>query len=383
MKEAEADSMTLRESIFNMAQEFVRTAFHPCEDKRPLLLWLDDYLGNEQREILKTTELSQGSQVLSNYYGFGFLSYADVVRDWVYGDTHEAAFSPGGWYKQQQGSFSMNREIHPGQDMHMSVAWIVAFNLLHMATTHCSLEAWDFVKFETKLQHRASSVPGLPDLKEGTDQLRELPRPRPNGLPPRLTNDLKLDDISKQWHESANVTVCPVDDRDAPRCPFLWLSGPSGPISQKISSTNDVHKYFEPVLVEPNNWALVDDTGRKDKYGFMPQNTTQNSVMTMEFNMTETPVQMIGFFFLKSYGDKWENSMVTVDVQAKHEFAWRSVTNHTMVGFHDKKTSEMYTEEVHLPNPVATLKLSFRLVNGTTFKLLGIAVCRPNGDSSQ
>jgi hypothetical protein len=50
---------------------------------------MDDYLGNEQREILVTTELAQATMVLANYYGFTSMSYANVVRDIVYGDTHE------------------------------------------------------------------------------------------------------------------------------------------------------------------------------------------------------------------------------------------------------------------------------------------------------
>jgi hypothetical protein len=114
MREAANNNMTLRDKTFTMAQDFTRIVMgDPCPEKRPLLLFLDDYLGNEQRSILQTTELSQGLQVLANYYGYGLVSYPDVVRDWVYGTTAETTFSPAGWYKDnKEGMF---REIHPGK----------------------------------------------------------------------------------------------------------------------------------------------------------------------------------------------------------------------------------------------------------------------------
>ena len=119
MREAANNNMTLRDKTFTMAKDFTRVVMgDPCPEKRPLLLFLDDYLGNEQRSILQTTELSQGLQVLANYYGYGLVSYPDVVRDWVYGTTTETAFSPAGWYKEnKEGMF---REIHPGK---LSCLW--------------------------------------------------------------------------------------------------------------------------------------------------------------------------------------------------------------------------------------------------------------------
>ena len=121
IEEAAGEGKTLSDKVFEMAQDFVRVVLRPrpCQKQPPLLLWLDDYLGNEQRVILETTALSKAMHVLANYYGFGSVSYADAVRDWVYGDTHEILFSPA-WYKGKGDKFT--REIHPGQGAHMSMA---------------------------------------------------------------------------------------------------------------------------------------------------------------------------------------------------------------------------------------------------------------------
>ena len=111
--EALSNNKTLGDYVFNMTQEFVRDVLKddPCREK-PLLIHLDDYLGNEQREILSTMELSQAVQSLADYYGFNRISYANLVRDIVYGDTKEHWFSPEGWWPK--GAKKMEREIHPG-----------------------------------------------------------------------------------------------------------------------------------------------------------------------------------------------------------------------------------------------------------------------------
>ena len=50
----------------------------PCSPKLPLLLYYDDYLGNEQRGLIQTRSFSKAVGVLSDYYGFGVMSYADA-----------------------------------------------------------------------------------------------------------------------------------------------------------------------------------------------------------------------------------------------------------------------------------------------------------------
>jgi hypothetical protein len=88
-READGTNQTLRDKVFDMAQSFVRTVWSDgqhehqsnhtsspdagdsCNKHRPLLLFFDDYLGNEQRSILDTTGVSQAMTTLATYYGFG------------------------------------------------------------------------------------------------------------------------------------------------------------------------------------------------------------------------------------------------------------------------------------------------------------------------
>ena len=132
-----------------MTQEFVRSVLKvddndACDTDPPLLLHMDDYLGNEQRSILQTMELSQAVHVLANYYGFATMSFANAVRDIVYADTKEGWISPVGWYPGDLKTLSdtMEREIHPGMGMHIIASWVASYNVFHMASIYCSMEGY-------------------------------------------------------------------------------------------------------------------------------------------------------------------------------------------------------------------------------------------------
>lgn len=243
--EAESANTTLRERTFEMMQEFVRQVLNTknCNKKDtnnepipPLLLHMDDYLGNEQRKIWDTTELSQGAQVLANYYGFVSMSYADTIREFVYGDTYEKWFSSEWWVEEKRKKiFIFDRQIHPGMGMHISSMWVTVYNLLHLASTYCSMPT---------PPHRMNNISeyeagfwGLPELKGEFKEPMGKPQPQPKGLPPELTKDLLLEDVTSLWRQSAakdqqqqqsySTSTCS-DDENAPhqnhkvKCPFSW-----------------------------------------------------------------------------------------------------------------------------------------------------------------
>merc|ERR1712166_1306298 len=70
-------------SIMRMQQQFIRSVLRSPDGcrKPPLLIYLDDYVGNEQNEILRTMALSSSLNLLGSYYGIATVSYADGVRE--------------------------------------------------------------------------------------------------------------------------------------------------------------------------------------------------------------------------------------------------------------------------------------------------------------
>ena len=342
-----------------MTQSFVRQVLHSCDPKEvpPLLIHVDDYLGNEQRKIWETTELSQGVQVLASYYGFSSLSYADLVREIVYGDTAEKWFSSDWW---ETGKFE--REIHPGMGMHIASTWATAYNILNMVTTYCSLPS---EVYRLDVREYKVGVMGLPALHNDVSQVNGKPHAHPLGLPPPLTKDLLIEDVTQLWKSGEkNGESCESGTQTGPRCPFSWISG----LSLQQNNQTWIEEYFRQKASRWKGWKISDDGG---KTGFVPTNRF-SSEMVLDFSYPQT-IRSVTLFFMRSYGPKWENSQLKLSVNSS-----QSLDERDILGFHAKQTSEVYTEEVHLQSPITngkTLQVKANLVKGTTFKLMGLAIC--------
>mmetsp|Transcript_6732 Transcript_6732/g.7655 ORF Transcript_6732/g.7655 Transcript_6732/m.7655 type:complete len:729 (-) Transcript_6732:267-2453(-) len=395
--EAESSNTTLRDRTFEMIQGFVRQVLNTkrCtknsydEDTKnepipPLLLHMDDYIGNEQRKIWETTELAQGAQVLANYYGFVSMSYADTIREFVYGDTYEKWFSSEWWVKdKKKNTFMFERQIHPGMGMHISSIWVTAYNLLHLASAYCSMPTphrTDNIEYEAGLW-------GLPGLKGEFKEPMGKPQPQPKGLPPELTKDLLLEDITSLWKQSAtkdqqqqsNITLTCSDQnrKDSSssqiKCPFSWVSG----LSLQQNNITWIDEYFRHQSSTWEGWELSEDGG---KIGFIPSVTSRASgknssqLMVLDFEYSQK-IRSVTFFFMKSYGTKWINSELEAKIWSSNH---QLLEERNMLGTHKKNTSEMYTEEIVFNKPADSgdrLQLEVKLIGGETFKIMGLAVC--------
>ncbi|KAG7372004.1 hypothetical protein IV203_018147 [Nitzschia inconspicua] len=397
--EAQSSNTTLRERTFDMMQAFVRQILQTrhCPDHSqyggtddvepipPLLLHMDDYLGNEQRKIWETTELSQGVQVLANYYGFVSMSYADVVRDLVYGDTYETWFSSE-WWKKTKNVETFEREIHPGMGMHIASTWVTAYNLLELVSSFCSLPNPYHPK---NIGEYEAGLWGLPELRRTEKEPKGKPQPQPKCLQPVLTKDLLLEDVTALWKKDAEKVGPPIscssmgtlsDDASSKtlriKCPFSWVSG----LSLQQNNVTFVQEYFQQQSSVWKGWQLSDD---KDKIGFVPipdmSHAGNVTTLVLDFVYPQ-PIRSITFFFMKSYGPKWKDSQLQVNVWHSGAAGRTLLQGRQLIGVHNKTTSEMYTEEIRLKEPqhVAAgekLQLEATLVGGSTFKIMGLAVC--------
>jgi hypothetical protein len=377
MNDAASGNQTLRSKLLDMTQDFVRTVLkrRPCGHAPPLVLHLDDYLGNEQREIASTMELSQTVNTLAQYYGIATMSYANMARQTVYGDTRESWFSPEGWWPTPETDV-MEREIHPGMGMHISVVYVVAYNILNLATTYCSMES--FHAESANLEYNESAMAKRIPLKNWYTDVPGKPHATPRGLPPILTPELRLDNVTEEWKalstredELLQAVDCHDASYSSTKCIFSWVSG----LSLQQNNKTWIKELFAVHETSPTKWYLEDGGG---KLGLIPSNMGDSTVL--EFSNLKQPIGSITFFTLKSYGSKWKNSLLRVQAssQMRTQSPWEDLAEHFFSGIHSKNTSEMYTEEIALPDPVpvgGSLRLRYTLVSGTTFKIMGLAVC--------
>ena len=76
---------------------------------------------------------------------------------------------------------------------------------------------------------------------------------------------------------------------------------------------------------------------------------------------------------MKSYSEKWYNSTVQASVLAcGHKAASVELT-----GYHEKRTSEYFTETVEFENvePCDAVVLSLLMTGGSTFRIGGLSFC--------
>eukprot|EP00804_Cyclotella_cryptica_P023088 CCRYP_000332-RA/>CCRYP_000332-RA protein AED:0.27 eAED:0.27 QI:273/1/1/1/1/1/2/314/757 len=412
VQSALAKNITLEDSVMQLNQAFIRQLLTPkreCGHPPPLLLYLDDYLGNEQNEVLTTMISSQVIHLLSVYYGLGSMSYADAVRDVVYGDTKEWWFQPN-WY--ENGAYQ--RAVHPHMGMHIANVWVVAFYFLNLASTYCSLPELEGSRNtggESIQQRRHNRLHagldtnskgvwdyayqphrGMPYLRANIE-LKGGPQQKPRGMPPILTDDLSLENITQLWSDDANtnshlwksVDECLKDGKvtqeDEPiekPCMYSWVVG----LERFLDKPKALTGKLKPHVTFNKGWSASDDN---NKLGWVPSGV--GSKFTMEWERVTQPIRAFTLMIMRSYGEKWEGSKLKVEIWSKEKL----MAHQEIVGFHDKKTSETYNIKIKIgtispgDHDTATvdreitigsnLKIVFELVEGKTFKISGMAIC--------
>lgn len=396
---------------------------------KPLLLFYDDYIGNKEKYILKTWQLNKIIHILSNYYGIGYISYVDAVRDIVYANTNESWFSPPSW---------PNVNIHPGQGMHISSVWIIAYNLLDYITSYCSgIVASNCIKWNNNDDSSSSSITKLINeinnnhtMNDSAYRYRDVPqKKRPSALPPGLEWNLTLDTISIIWKNveveedkmtSDLITACQTRHNDDIH---------NNMTSSPISASNNKPCYFScicnvyitkgKVLEEIMNQSIIYNDGWKASYdnyklGYVPPIVSSGSrikqpkVIMMFTNVTQI-VQTINVMTMHSYGKLWLNSAIEITSTIFHNSHNNSNTESTSMssanssnislhdtihnyynnttttttklllhGYHKMMTSEIHNHKMIMINQANIgddIKIQFQLMSGTRFKITGIALC--------
>jgi hypothetical protein len=355
-KEASEQNITLHELIADMNEKFIRLVLGSSKGCRPpLLLYFDDYIVNEQKEIVATKAFTGAMDHLASYYGIGYISFADTVKHIVYGDTNEDWLSPNGWPE---------RQIHPGRGMHISSAWIILYYFLEASTNYCNIEAF-----------HSNSIHNIPNLRHDMDITRQ-PLSELKSLPPPLDHNLSLDNITSIWRHSddqannIDPSMCQdSNEQMADPCVFAWMSGIS------FRSPLMLKRYMNRRISQNNGWEFADNM--KPSVGA----SKPKASFSIAFHNVDKQVKMIRIVAMKSYGSKWRNSVaeMQVFVQKRGESTEIDVRIMSIKGYHEKRTSESYQNTFVLPaeqeiQPGDNLRLQFDLVSGSTFKITGMMI---------
>jgi hypothetical protein len=239
----------------------------------------------------------------------------------------------------------MQREIHPGQAMHMATTWIVAYYLFSALTKQCNVMAIQ-KSLQPTDQHAYIHPPQSQVLAhEIQKNIPIRPRSHPTSMPPPLSSNLTLDTISSMWHEAALIAVSDCQEQllnGKKRCPVSWNSGLPWREAEWIKN------FFQPIVLKPYEWEIIDYSFRGDKLGWMPIFGIANAKLVMEFCLHEhkaDQIRKVTIFYMKSYGKRWRSAAkLHIERMVDGEWVAETVVPKTLVAHHDKNTSETYSE---------------------------------------
>lgn len=367
MKDAESQNLTHHEKRMEAVESFVRAALNQCPARQPLLMILDDYLGNEQHEILELFDMTSVHAKIASYYGIGVASYANTVRHLVYSDTKENWFSPSGWY-DSKGVYK--REIHPFFTAHMVMMWVILYNALDTAVSYCSSEQLLDNYHHEYIRNESFVGTTLGDYPDPIQELMGRPKQSPpSSIPPPL-NNLRLEHISSRWSNDSDehARECSRSDQDSgqPKCFVSWVGG---------LSTVDGETKLKGYLSDTSGWTY--ESGKKP--GFVSSDNIGSSLGIHVFGTGQPLLSRVTTWVMQSYGDRWENSTIRLTVRSsKDSVDWYARGNATYVGFHAKQTSESFPHVLILDPPIEagdSIQVEYELIGGTTAKITGLALC--------
>ena len=447
IRKAQGRNQTLEASLWDNVQRFIRSVLTGCDP--PLLIYFDDYLGNEQNSILDTMAGSQTQHLLSAYYGTMAVSYAGAVRDLTYSSTEEEWFSPHSWYEGTERTWS--RQIHPGSGPHTAMAWTIAYGLLNLLTTYCGVtpperrgrrgerlgtagggtsraEVGGRNGTTAAWGHGYRATHGLPELRGvgrgggegggGGGAPRVVPGgplPLPDSLPPVLDADLTLDAVSAKWVDEAAAAAAAAKEEEEEQqeqrpdpsgggrggsssscasrnpCVLSFLAGSERGLDQP----SQLDARLAPYLTMNEGWTSESDHGKLGLVPAAPEGggsapSGGGARFALEVKELEQPVRVITVMALQSYGPRWEGSRVAVRAEASSSstsspfsssHGYRHLLPEAVVlsGEHGRSTSELYNHEIVLGGGGAPagedLRVEVELVGGTTFKIMGMALC--------
>jgi len=304
-------------------QEFITTSrlARPCNP--PLVMFVDDYLGNRQNFILGEMTYNKVVTELSEWYGeVMHVSYADVIRQAIYADTSETTFSKP-WPLQKSGKFRglPKVDVHFGMAGHVAIAWSILYAMVDVTSGYCDNE--DFV-----LQVKEQGVFSTAVM----DLVNAIP-------PPELNPSLLLQNISVGWQENAvrmhkSQAECNSKVGSKLPCEFAFLAGPGG----AVGNPKELRDYLRPFLFQNKGWKPEMDLsthGHVEKPGLVA--TKANASLILRLINIEKEIQVINLQYIKSYGAKWMGSRARFSVHVEDAGGGVYNTSFDVKGNHQAK----------------------------------------------
>jgi hypothetical protein len=351
----------------------------------PLVIFLDTLLGDTLKfpNIYQSLTTSEAVwKIVTWYHNTWGISYANVVRPHVLSNlqSKEDIFPLLG----SKGLF-----VHPGMMFHITVAWVFVFNILYALHDNCIERTNALTSLKpTKSSDTKTAVRQTIDHLDGVHI-------------PELTDNLKILDVQAEWkgripdeqdielclekQSVANSSTEKATPHSTSKCFYVWMVNRVA----KVTTTDHVNQVLQPYLVGNEGWQASGFPVQQPRTGWFAEEG-RDSWFELAFEGLPISVQSLTVVYMKSYSEKWYNATVQIDCSigasmnhnsSREDFPVSSAESlrYHLTGYHVEKTSVLIPEKLQLPsqnrNSGDTLHLKFKLIEGETFKITGMALC--------
>eukprot|EP00578_Thalassiosira_sp_NH16_P012189 CAMPEP_0181115994 /NCGR_PEP_ID=MMETSP1071-20121207/21718_1 /TAXON_ID=35127 /ORGANISM="Thalassiosira sp., Strain NH16" /LENGTH=655 /DNA_ID=CAMNT_0023200217 /DNA_START=129 /DNA_END=2096 /DNA_ORIENTATION=+ len=353
-------------------QKFIRAALSSKQcDVPPLVVSVDDYVGPQQDSFLGDMSYNMAMVQLARWYDTTAISYGDLVRDLA--------------WLENDGRFYNPEDVHYGHLAHQTIAWALGFASLELLSNYCDDEHLHRVSSSTTDASRGEGGSIHSDVKEKNHLY----------LPPQLTRDFMKSNASKEFSNalqssqrsyvnlncSSSTTTNANDVKDRNPCIASWISTPGGFRAGQIDAFMSAHSKESGVIV--NGWKTENQMaeGWGNKVGYIAN--LPGATFTLQFTNVEKDINMVTLFYLRSYGEKWKDSLVKFNVSRKSDSDSDNGSDDVLsevniAGVSDDEHSLTLSQEITLSETIRkgeTMKIKVELIGGTTFKIMGLMIC--------
>jgi len=298
-----------------------------CDYTRPVVLYLDDFMNTYDRSqsLSQAQSYTAEIQKYTSWYQIPLIAYARMMHPWVYQDTPEAKL-----LVDRQGDSK-----HMTWAGHVAVVMTLAYRMLHEVHAYCQ---------DTLLQpHIDTNAPSVLD---------SIHRP--------LLGKAKANTVASVWKQNQDDWNC---NATSSSCDFAW-----------VALRREREMYHLPqitdIMGEAHGWEYR-TKWPPSNYGLYSNGV--NSTLWLRVN--STAANTVGFFYMKSYSEKWKDANVQVTVHLGNQS--NPVTTTTLSGYHDKSTSEFFPASLQFDHSIKeeVVYAELRQIGGGTFRISAVSFC--------
>lgn len=330
-----------------------------CDDHLPMVVINEEFFGQQN-------DISGAIYKASNWFGLMGISQRNVISHKIF-----ANFDNDDYVNSIIGL----KGVHPGMGAHIGASWTVFYNFISAFTEVC-----DYTKGTSSMalinssdvtaksigSYRENDYGDISsEWKQHQDDIREICMV--------LAQEAL---VSSSSNSSATATTNFSQQQESP-CTYAFMVN----AMTSVKSPRDLKKKMSEIMTSNTGWKAEGHIYRRPRTGFYAKKENAHFSLKIDSSML---TKYMAIMSMKSYGDNFKDTILEVDVRIERKGGSESIETQTakyeVNGYHDTNTSIHIPHKFELPDGGAkkgdSIVANFRLVNGSYFKIAGLAFCR-------